>query len=857
MKNFRIRAVTYSVIVLLGLLSALPSLMPRNWLADLPVPVQNHTLTLGLDLQRGSHLLLTADTEPLLAEQTLQFGEELARELKRLGIAHRAPATRTSGDAGPAVVINLRHQSDLEQALLTARQTLATEAPQRFEVFHSPAAHGIDLTLVPSRSFQASLEEDAVERSLEVVRRRLNETGVVEPLITRQGDKGILVQLPGVEDPGEVKALLGRTARLTFHLVSTAESEGATLLVPAAADASGQSDTAHGTLYRLERAQLLEGGHLTDARLGFDPDTREPLVTFRLNAEGSARFADVTRSHIGRAFAVVLDGDVITAPVIRSAITGGSGQISGGFSTGEATELALLLRAGSLPAPLTIAEERTVGPELGADAIRMGVSTGMLGALLILGFMMTAYGRWGLIANTALVVYSGLVIAVLTLFGATLTLPGIAGLILSLGMAVDANILINERIREEARRGSSARFAVHQGFERAFGTILDSNITTLIAVGLLFMFGTGPIRGFAVTMAVGLTVSLFTSVAFTRLIMEWRARRLGTAPLPVPARRWLGRLDGSSRIPFLRARGPALALSVLLSAGSVGAMFWPGLNPGIDFRGGTLIEVQTPAPVPIEDLREVLAPVQGAGIQSFGSEQQYLVRLPVMDNSHAAPAVDNVRDLLKQSYGEVRFPKVDMVGPSVSQHFLDTSVMALLLAGLGMFLYIAFRFEGHFAAAAMITLALDLTKTLGFLAITGIEFNLTAVAALLALIGYSVNDKVVVFDRIRELQGQDPDLPFRDVITTSLNATLTRTLFTSVTTFLAILPMALAGGEAVRSFALPMLFGIVAGTGSSLLIAAPVAGLLRQRSRKRVQTDEQRRLERGEELSLFLREDRP
>lgn len=853
MKHFRIRAMTYFVIVLLGLLSALPSLLPQHWLADLPARVQNHTLTLGLDLQGGSHLLLNADTRPLLAEQTLQFGEELARELSRMGITYRPPVSQNTADDSTAVVISLRHSSDLEQALLAVRHSQAGEVPARFDVTHSTTDQGVDLMLTPSRAFQASLEEDAVERSLEVVRRRLDETGVVEPLITRQGNQGILVQLPGVEDPGQVKTLLGRTARLTFHLVTTTDSDRATILVPAAPT----EQRPDGTLYRLERQQLLEGGHLKDARLGFDPDTREPLVTFRLNSEGSARFADVTRAHIGRAFAVVLDGEVITAPVIRSPITGGSGQISGGFSTREATELALLLRAGALPAPLTVAEERTVGPELGADAIRMGVSTGILGALLILGFMLMAYGRWGLIANAALVVYTGLVVAVLALFGATLTLPGIAGLILSLGMAVDANILINERIREEARRGSSARFAVHQGFQRAFGTILDSNITTLIAVGLLFLFGSGPIRGFAVTMAVGLTVSLFTSVGFTRVIMEWRVRQLGQAPLRVPARRWLARMDGHTTIPFLRARAPALALSMILSMASLGALVWPGLNPGIDFQGGTLIEVQTPSPVPIEHLRQALTAMPQAGIQSFGNDQHYLIRLPVMDSSHAAPAIDEVRDTLKETFGDVRFPKVDMVGPSVSQQFLDTSLLALLLAGLGMFAYIAFRFEGHFASAAMITLALDLTKTLGFLAITGVEFNLTAVAALLALIGYSVNDKVVVFDRIRELQGQHPERPFRDIITASLNATLTRTLFTSVTTFLAILPMALAGGEAVRSFALPMLFGIVAGTGSSLLIAAPLADLFRRRTLNRARAEEQRRLDRGEEVPLFLREDRP
>ncbi|MDY0007777.1 MAG: protein translocase subunit SecD, partial [Spongiibacteraceae bacterium] len=585
------------------------------------------------------------------------------------------------------------------------------------------------------------------------------------------------------------------------------------------------------------------------------PDTREPVVNFSLNSQGGARFADITRANIGRAFAIVLDDEVITAPVIRTAIGGGSGQISGGFTAQSAADLALLLRAGALPAPLSVVEERTVGPDLGADAIRMGVQTGSLGAALTLAFMVLAYGRWGMIANAALLAYAVLVVAVLVTLGATLTLPGIAGLILSLGMAVDANILINERIREETRRGASARFALQQGFERAFGTILDSNVTTLIAVGLLFMFGTGPVRGFAVAMAVGLSVSLFTSVAVTRLLMEWRVRAAPRQPLVIGGLRWLDSIGQAGPIPFMKARGWGLVLSALLSLGSLLLLWQPGLNAGIDFEGGTLVEVRTAVPGNTETLRAALsrAGLDSVAIQAFGDDHGFLMRLPVQAGSQGA--VETVRATLREASPGVQFPRVEVVGPSVSGGFFDTSVLAVILAGIGMFGYLWLRFERYFAVGAMLTLALDLTKTLGFFALTGLEFNLTAVAALLALIGYSVNDKVVVFDRIRENLRAGTTKPLRELIDESLTSTLTRTLFTSLTTFLALLPMGVAGGAAVASFALPLLFGVVVGTSSSILIAAPIVLVLGERAMLAAQ--QARSTPRATDDTLFLQEDRP
>ncbi|WP_461481249.1 protein translocase subunit SecF, partial [Porticoccus sp.] len=457
--------------------------------------------------------------------------------------------------------------------------------------------------------------------------------------------------------------------------------------------------------------------------------------------------------------------------------------------------------------------------------------TGLLGAALVIAFMVGLYGRWGLIACAGLTVNIGLVFGILSLLGATLTLPGIAGIILTIGMAVDANILINERIREELRSGRSAWMALKEGFGKAYRTILDSNFTTLIAVSLLFMFGSGPVRGFAVTIGIGLVTSMFTAIAITRLIMEWRIRGREREPLVISGIAWLDHLSENG-VNFMRGRVIGLLVSAVLSVVSLALFVQPGLKYGVDFTGGTVVEVHAQS-VSVEQLRTTLQAqeVTDAAIQEVGSDGRFLIRLP------AEPGPDRTTaeqvGLLKAAVTAVepsaKFPKVDMVGPKVSGGFSDATILAVLLAGTGILGYLWFRFESHFALAATVTIALDLTKTIGFFALAGVEFNLTAVAAVLALIGYSVNDKVVVFDRIRENIRKAPERPMLELLNESISSTLTRTVFTSVTTFLALLPMGIAGGAAVASFALPMLFGIVIGTSSSVFIASPILYYLGQR----------------------------
>ena len=748
MKLFHSRAIVYGLVIVLGLLSAMPNLLPASLTSKLPAWYQENTLALGLDLQGGSHLLLEVDTRELLANNPDQPADALIK--------------------------------------------------------------------------------DAVERSLEVIRRRLDETGLVEPSITRQGKNHILVQMPGVADPAQIRELLGTTAQMTFHWVAQPDTNPRTETI----NLANTEATSH---YVLEKQVAMQGEHIADAQLAFNPTTGEPVVSFKLDTEGTRVFGEMTRKNIGRPLAIVLDNHVLTAPVIRGVIAGGSGEISGTFTVKEASNLALLLRAGALPAPLEVIEERTVGPDLGSDAIAMGITTGLLGAALVIAFMLGIYGRWGIIACFGLAINVGLVLGILSLLGATLTLPGIAGIILTIGMAVDANILINERIREESRRGKPAWMALKEGFGRAYSTILDSNITTLIAVSLLFMFGSGPVRGFAVTIGIGLLTSLFTAVAFNRLMMEWWIKGRERQPLAIAGFAWLDRLSARG-FNVMKGRVLGLTLSAALSLAAIALFMSPGLNYGVDFTGGTLVEVAAPS-ISVDQLRETLQQQQlgHASIQEVGGEGSFLIRLPA-ETTHLADSqhpVEALKQAVSSLQADASFPKVDLVGPKVSGGFSDATILAILLAGVGMLAFLWLRFESHFAMAATLTIGLDLAKTIGFFALTGVEFNLTAVAALLALIGYSVNDKVVVFDRIRENLRQTPELPMLELLNRSISSTLTRTVFTSVTTFLALLPMGIAGGAAVSSFALPMLFGVVIGTSSSVFIASPILYYLSERrSRK-------------------------
>ncbi|MBM3572391.1 MAG: protein translocase subunit SecD [Alphaproteobacteria bacterium] len=510
------------VCVLAALLSAI-NVLPRSVLDLLPKELAGRQVVLGLDLQGGSHLLLEVDVKTVIADRLNGLLDSIRTAFRQERIAYT-----NLNLAGDAITVALREAGDLDKARTVIR---GLEAELNF------TASGPNLTIKLTEKGLRDRRSKAVAQSIEIVRRRIDETGTREPTIQRQGDDRILVQLPGVDDPERIKNLLGKTAKMTFRLVDTSVTEAdlAAGRVPPSSEIlpaeEGGSRRGQSGRYAVQKRVMVSGDTLTDSQPTFQ--NGEPVVSFRFDSIGARRFGEVTRQNVGKPFAIVLDGKVISAPVIREPILGGSGIISGSFTTQSAQDLALLLRAGALPAPLNIIEERTVGPGLGADSIEAGKMASILGAVLVVAFMVICYSLFGVFANIALTFNVLMIIAAMSLLQATLTLPGIAGIVLTMGMAVDANVLIYERIREELRNGRSVMPAIETGFQRAWAAIIDSNLTTLFAAVLLYAFGTGPVRGFAVTLGIGILTTMFTAVMITRLfIVLWLGkRRPATLPL--------------------------------------------------------------------------------------------------------------------------------------------------------------------------------------------------------------------------------------------------------------------------------------------------------------------------------------
>ena len=493
---------------------------------SLPGGLPTRQVSLGLDLQGGSHLLVRVDWDGLVRERLEAAVDSLPAALRREDIGYTG-----RGIDGTAVVFTLREVADAERAL----EIVAEVDPELVTTFD---AETDQVRGILTEDGINQIRIGAVQQSIEIVRRRIDELGTTEPNIQRQGENRILVQLPGVDDPARLREILGTTARLTFHLVDRSADLGAALagtvpagrlLLPSAeADANGDPIT-H---YVVHRRVEVSGDNLVQAAGTFDSN-RMPVVSFSFDGVGGRRFGDLTSENTGELLAIVLDGEVISAPRIRSPILGGSGIIEGQFSVQEASDLALLLRAGALPAPLVVLEERTVGPGLGADSIAAGQIAAIIGFAGVIVFMVISYGRFGVMASLALVFNLALILAALSFLQATLTLPGIAGIVLTVGMAVDANVLIFERIREEIRNGRSPISAIDAGYSRALTTIIDSNLTTLIAAALLFAMGAGPVRGFAVTLSIGILSSMFTAIMVTRLMVVTWLRRTKPKTIPI------------------------------------------------------------------------------------------------------------------------------------------------------------------------------------------------------------------------------------------------------------------------------------------------------------------------------------
>ncbi len=799
-----------------GALNAWPDWMPGG------------LVNLGLDLRGGAHLLAEVKVEDVY-QSRIEGMWPAVRDLLR---EHRDEigTIRLEPTKGAELVVRLNEQpeqaaraADLVRGLATPVASLTGAGVSDIEV---TARDGRVVVRLSEAEMRAT-DERTVRQSLEIIRRRIDEVGTREPTIQRQGNDRILIQVPGIGSTAELKDMIGTTAQLTFQPVvgrasSPDERAGAGNEILPSLDEEG-------VYYVLERAPVVTGDELVDAQPDFDQNGR-PAVSFRFNPTGARAFGDYTAANIGSPFAIVLDNEVISAPTIQSHIPGGSGIITGRFTVEESTNLAVLLRAGALPAGLEFLEERTIGPELGADSIEAGKVASIVAFCLVLVFMFASYGLFGLFANIALVINVGLMFGLLSMIGATLTLPGIAGIVLTIGMAVDANVLIFERIREEMKTAKGAARAIELGYEKALSAIVDANITTLITAVILFAMGSGPVRGFAITLGLGIITSVFTAIFVTRLItIMWFERK---RPRTVLQGRYLKLVKQETNINFFRRWKLSIGLSAVLIVVAAGSFLTQGLNFGIDFRGGTTIRTQSEQSIDIGQYRDAMSDLGLGDISitevfdpTFGPDQNVsMIRIQAQDDAEAVTpeTIAAVETALQAAVPDVTFTSVESVGPKVSGELIQTAAIAVLLAIGAVLIYIWLRFEWQFAVGAVVALVHDVILTIGVFSEVQLQFDLATIAALLTIVGYSLNDTVIVFDRVRENLRKYKTKPLAEVLNLSINETLSRTIMTSFTTMLALLALYFLGGDVIRGFIFAMMWGIVVGTYSSVFVASTI-----------------------------------
>ena len=665
---------------------------------------------------------------------------------------------------------------------------------------------------------------DAADRAIEVLRNRIDTIGVREPVIQKQGRDEIVVQLPGETNRENALSIIGQTAMLEFKLVSDDPDKLKQALGGNVPEGFELKKDENDNPLLLEKETVLTGSGLKDAFLDFKHDFgSEPIVSIRFNGEGAKKFARITSENLGRQLAIVLDGKVRSAPVIRKAIPDGEAYIEGRFDQDEAKILANVLKSGALPAPVYVEEERTIGPLLGQDSINKGIKATVIGILFVVIFMAAYYLLSGLISDIALILNFLIILASMALLpfvfpgaSATLTLPGIAGIALSLGMAIDANVLINERIREELNLGRTLRVAVDHGYNRAFSAIFDSHITNLIAAVLLFQFGTGPIRGFAVTLIIGVISSLFTAIVVTRAVLEFLMERGWVKSLPML------HLFRNTKIDFIGKKTLFFSLSMILIVVGLFTFFSKGEKSyGIDFVGGELQEYMFKSPVPMDKVRLALDEVKlgGAQIQQDKDDQRIVMIRTAIDKNKL------VTEKLKEKFPdqEIQVIRTEHVGPVAGQQLRAKAIYAVIGSLIGILIYIAFRFKDfNFALAGVIGIFHDVLLTLGLMAIAKIQIDLLSVTALLTIAGYSISDTIVVYDRVRENKPQNRKLTLYELINLSVNQMLGRTVLTTGVTLLTVCAIYIWGGEVLRNFSFALLVGFFLGVYSTVYITSPL-----------------------------------
>jgi SecD/SecF fusion protein len=695
---------------------------------------------------------------------------------------------------------------------------------------------GTQVTLEAAASATRTVDSDAIDRTLEVLRRRVDQLGVSEPTLQRSGERRITVELPGVVDPDEAIRVIGQTAQLTFHPVLGVSDGASPSPVPGTAPLTLPDE--RGTALELGQSKVT-GADVESAEAILDTQQLAPhwLVNITFARDGAGEWEELTGEagchplgDPGRRIAIVLDREVISSPEVAPeiecdvGIPGGTTSITGNFTDKEAKDLALLIRAGALPVPVEIVEQRSIGPSLGEEAVRASLVAALIGAALTIVYMIAYYRLLGAAAAVALLLYSLFSFAGLAGIGATLTLPGIAGFVLAIGMAVDANVLVFERIKEEHAEGRPVGTAIVHGFKRAWSAIADSNATTLIAGILLFFLASGAVKGFGITLTLGVVVSMFTALVVTRALVEVLARssRLRARP------DLLGMDFGAGLRRSLMDRAPDIigrrriwfsaSLVALILAFS--GLITKGLDFGLEFQGGRLIEYSTSRPVDLESARANLAErgFARALVQESG-EGNIVIRTGSLSGAEET----NVEEAVSELGGELDTVRDEFVGATVSDELLWKAFIALGLALGAQLLYLAFRFRWTYASSAVVAMLHDVLLLLGVFAWLGKEIDGVFVAALLTVIGYSVNDSVVVFDRIRERRSLHPSEPFAAIANDACLQTIPRTINTGLGALFILLMLYVFGGETLADFALALLIGIVVGTYSSIFMAAPLA----------------------------------
>ncbi len=676
---------------------------------------------------------------------------------------------------------------------------------------------GMHLVLkVDTSKLPESARQDAAVRAIEIIRNRIDQFGVSEPSIQQEGVDRIIVQLPGVTDRERALALIGKTALMEFKLVSEDKDKLKEALDGKMPEGYRlyKSEEGNNQLL-LEDKALMTGKYITNAGVSFESQFNEPVVTMEFNAEGGKMFSDITAANVSRRLAIVLDDKIQSAPVINERIPSGKAQITGHFNLDTANDLAIALRAGALPAPILVEEERNVGPSLGKDSVEQGIHATLIGFSSVVVFMAIYYLFGGIVANVALLLNILIILAALSYFHATLTLPGIAGTVLTIGMAVDANVLIFERIREEQALKKPMAASLAAGYHKAFSTIFDSNLTTIITAAILYYMGSGPIKGFALTLTIGLLASMFTGVFVTRAIFDLCLYKGGLKNLCM-----LHILNHVPHIDFLKIRkfGYAISLITILVGGYFFVKRGEGMY-GVEFTGGSMQEYRFSKSIEVEKIRKALSEI-GYGtstIQRVGATNEIIIRAP--QHSEEKIAATLKKDFPDNSYEVLR---IENLGPVVGKELKTKAFWAGVLSLLGIWAYVVSRFEFKFAFGAILSLFHDALTTVGLVAISGREFSVPVLAAVLTILGYSINDTIVIFDRIRERRRMGMKETFEQTINTSINQTMSRTILTTLTVFMVIVALFLKGGEVINDFAFTMLVGVISGTYSTVYIAAPV-----------------------------------